>query len=107
MSSNYIVVRDGVIENIIVWDGVSKWIPPEGCIVLPADDNADMGALWDGEKSVRVEKTPSVESMLKLAIEIQKEIDALSKLADFPGAVEKEIELQNSLLELKANLSKK
>jgi hypothetical protein len=26
----YLIVREGVIENIATWDGVSYWTPPEG-----------------------------------------------------------------------------
>lgn len=41
----YLVIRDGVVENIILWDGVAHWPPPEGTTVLecPPDLVIDIG----------------------------------------------------------------
>lgn len=33
----YVVIRDGVVENVIIWDGVTDWTPPEGCTVERSD----------------------------------------------------------------------
>lgn len=33
----YALVRDGVTENIILWDGVSKYTPPQGVQIVPED----------------------------------------------------------------------
>ena len=33
----YVVIRDGVVENVVIWDGVSDWQPPEGCTAQPSD----------------------------------------------------------------------
>lgn len=34
----YAVVKDGKTVNVIVWDGVTSYTPPEGCeLVLEAD----------------------------------------------------------------------
>ena len=33
----YAIIRDGIVENIILWDGVSDWTPPEGCTVRQSD----------------------------------------------------------------------
>lgn len=29
----YLIVRNGVIENIVLWDGVSEWTPPAGATI--------------------------------------------------------------------------
>ena len=30
----YVIVEDGVVVNVILWDGVSDWTPPEGCTAV-------------------------------------------------------------------------
>lgn len=27
--------KTGVVENIILWDGVSDYVPAEGCVLVP------------------------------------------------------------------------
>lgn len=42
---------DGVIVNVIEWDGRTKWSPPEGCDAVPADQaEAEPGGRWDGAR---------------------------------------------------------
>jgi len=31
------VVQDGVVVNLILWDGQSSWTPPAGCTVIIAN----------------------------------------------------------------------
>jgi hypothetical protein len=45
--ANYAVVKDGVVENIIVWDGVRELSIPGSELVL-ADSNARIGGTYDG-----------------------------------------------------------
>jgi len=45
--ANYTVVKDGVIENIIVWDGVRELSIPGSELIL-ADENARIGGTYDG-----------------------------------------------------------
>jgi hypothetical protein len=33
----YVVIRDGIVENIILWDGQSDRTPPEGTTVEQSD----------------------------------------------------------------------
>lgn len=33
-----IVNADNIVENIIVWDEVSEWRPPEGRIIVKAEE---------------------------------------------------------------------
>lgn len=47
MSKRHAVVNDkGHVVNVIIWDGVSPWSPPEGHIVI-RDDHVDIGDRWD------------------------------------------------------------
>ncbi len=43
----YAVVRDGVVENVVLWDGESDWAPPEGS-TLVEDIAAGPGDVYDG-----------------------------------------------------------
>ncbi len=36
------IVKDGIVINTIVWDGETKFTPPEGCEVI-ADEQAGIG----------------------------------------------------------------
>jgi hypothetical protein len=43
------VVRDGVVENVVEWNGDSEWTPPEGATVVAATDSVGVGWSYDGE----------------------------------------------------------
>ena len=45
--ANYAVVKDGVVENIIVWDGQAAF-SVEGAELVEATDNARIGGTYDG-----------------------------------------------------------
>lgn len=40
----YLVVRNNVVENVVVWDGFSPWDPPEG-VTLQLDPGG-VGPGW-------------------------------------------------------------
>jgi len=46
--SNYAVVKNGVVENIIVWDGQNAF-SIEGSELVEVTDNARIGGTYDGE----------------------------------------------------------
>lgn len=51
--NNYAIVADGVVENIVVWNGdTSVWQPPEGSIAvrLSPTDAISIGYTYDGTK---------------------------------------------------------
>ena len=51
------MIRDGVVENVSLWDGdLNKWQPPEGIVCIPAPDHIGIGWTWDGETFI----TPAV-----------------------------------------------
>ena len=46
----YAMIRDGVIENISLWDGdTNRWQPPEDFLVIPAPDHVGIGWRYDGQ----------------------------------------------------------
>ena len=45
--SNYAVVKNGAVENIIVWDGVQEVSIPDAELIL-ADENTRIGGTYDG-----------------------------------------------------------
>lgn len=87
MAKYAIVNQSSIVNNIIEWDGVGQWSPPEGCTAIPTenanciiwatDDQGvnqqiefvgfvEIGALWDGQKFVNPEPPmpePEVEAL--------------------------------------------
>ena len=49
MVIRYAMIRNGVVENVSLWDGdLLKWQPPEGITCIPAPDEIGIGWIWDG-----------------------------------------------------------
>lgn len=43
------IVRDGVVENVILYDGEASYLPPTGTmLVQDPDGKAEPGGTWDG-----------------------------------------------------------
>jgi len=50
----YAVVKDGVVVNLVVWDGKSQWRPDEGkAVALKEGDVVDIGDAYVGGEFVR------------------------------------------------------
>jgi len=46
----YAIIKDGVVVNVILWDGQAEWQPPEGATLVNVDDIIfGPGYLYDGE----------------------------------------------------------
>ncbi|MGE5501867.1 MAG: hypothetical protein ACM3W4_08065 [Ignavibacteriales bacterium] len=44
MSDRYALVDgDGLVVNVVEWDGVSDWSPPEGLTCMEADEAVSVG----------------------------------------------------------------
>lgn len=58
--SNYAVIRDGVVENIVVLDDVNAWTPPQGTMIVlvPEGVFVDLGFTYDGQNFVPPEEPP-------------------------------------------------
>jgi hypothetical protein len=44
----YAIIKNNVVENTIVWDGVTPYTPPEGTILV-ASDTAEIGWIYNPE----------------------------------------------------------
>ena len=54
--ANYAVVKNGTVENIVVWDGETEFFV-DGATLVVADSNARIGGTYDGAFHF-VEPTP-------------------------------------------------
>ena len=45
--ANYAVVKNGVVENIVIWDGITEF-SVEDSELIEATANARIGGSWDG-----------------------------------------------------------
>tara|TARA_B100000809_G_scaffold217201_1_gene223239 strand:- start:227 stop:508 length:282 start_codon:yes stop_codon:yes gene_type:complete len=77
--ANYAVVRSGVVENMVVWDGVEEFAPL-GCEVIEATETARIGGSWDGNVFTFVEPTPIPPTAEQVA-HAENKANAKSKLA--------------------------
>lgn len=61
MNSRYAIVRDGVVEQITLWDaqGSPGWKPPQGTQAIPCPDDTQIGATYDGQDFTNPPQTPS------------------------------------------------
>lgn len=52
MIKRYAVIKNGVVEQITLWDRekAPKWAPPQGCTVIECGDDLHLGATYDGKK---------------------------------------------------------
>ena len=52
---NYAVIQSGFVVNVVVWDGVAPWNPPEGTelVLLQPDEWVSIGATYDPNASPR------------------------------------------------------
>ena len=55
--ANYAVVKDGVVENMIVWDGVTEFSVPDSELIEATSDSR-IGGSWDGNVFTFVEPPP-------------------------------------------------
>lgn len=44
--SVYAMVQSGVVVNVIEWDGVDPYTPPESCELYPWEGPVDIGWAW-------------------------------------------------------------
>jgi hypothetical protein len=65
-----VVDVDGLVINLVRWDGISEWQPPEGCVVVVPEDPC---GVWD---RVDVKTRKVVASMAVLHMADQADDDA-------------------------------
>ena len=47
-----IMTATGEVINIIEWDGVASYAPPDGCELRETAENTAIGGTWDGSKFI-------------------------------------------------------
>jgi hypothetical protein len=45
-SMNYCVVQNGIVANVIDWDGATPYTPPEGCELHEWEGPVNIGWAW-------------------------------------------------------------
>jgi hypothetical protein len=83
---NYAIVDSETnVINIIVWDGLTEWTPPEGCIAvaIPEGNCVGIGAFYiDGEFIDFVINTPDIKNKNQNQNQHQSFISENQKLLD-------------------------
>lgn len=46
---SHAVIQGGAVVNVIIWDGVAEWVPPQGCQAVACSDTVGIGWTYDGE----------------------------------------------------------
>lgn len=47
MKDTYAVIdKNGIVVNVVLWDGVAKWNPPTGMTAALADDECRIGGAY-------------------------------------------------------------
>ena len=77
--ANYAVVKNGVVDNMIVWDGVREFSIPDSELIEATSD-ARIGESWDGNVFTFVEPTPPEPTPEQVA-NAENKASAESKLA--------------------------
>ena len=70
--ANYAVVKNGTVENMIVWDGVTEFSVADSELVEATTD-ARIGGSWDGNVFTFVEPTPPEQTAEQVAAAEAKE----------------------------------
>ncbi len=49
--NRYAIISDAVVSNVIIWDGVAEWTPPNGTTVveLTVDEYCEAGMAYDSK----------------------------------------------------------
>jgi hypothetical protein len=56
---NYAMVQNGVVVNVIDWDGVASYTPPEGCELHAWEGPINIGWAWVAGAPVDPSPSPS------------------------------------------------
>ena len=97
-----VVTATGVVDNVIVYDGVSPFTPPTGIELIEATNDAEPGGTWNGAAFVRapvVEPTRTQVLMYEVTNPVASydaDGDPVNKADDVVAA--EKLELKNLLL---------
>ena len=77
--ANYAVVKNGVVENMVVWDGETEFFV-DGATLVVADSNARIGGTYDGSFHYVVPPVP--EPTAEQAAAAETKSSAIGKLKE-------------------------
>ena len=77
--ANYAVVKDGIVKNVIIWNG-DKPYDVEGEILVEATADTRIGGRWDGSVFTFT-APPTPELTAEQVAEVTNKASAKSKLA--------------------------
>ena len=96
-----VITATGVVDNVIVYDGVSPFTPPAGVELIEATDNAEPGGTWNGSAFVRAPVVAPTRTEVLMS-EVTNPVasydsdgDPVNKTADVVAA--EKLELRNLL----------
>lgn len=44
------IIRNGIVENVILWDGEANWSPPPGSVAVQCPAHVGIGWTYDGSE---------------------------------------------------------
>jgi len=78
--ANYAVVKNGVVENMVIWDGVTEFSVADSELI-EATDNARIGGTYDGtfhfEEPPRPEPTAEEAAKQDRVASVKSKLEAL------------------------------
>jgi len=93
--ANYAVVKDGIVETVVVWDGITNFSVP-GAEIIEATLTARAGATWDGSVFSYVEPAMEPDTYDMLRKQEYPSIDELT-VALWEGVVEERMQAVTAL----------
>ena len=97
-----VVTASGLVDNVIVYDGVSPFTPPTGIELIEATNDAEPGGTWNGSAFVRAPVIEPTRTQV-LMYEVNNPVasydadgDPVNKADDVVAA--EKLELKNLLL---------
>jgi len=64
---NYAIIEDGIVVNIVVWDGGTTWSPPDGQTAIAIEDGVEVGigySVVDGKFVAPIVAAPTHEELV-------------------------------------------
>jgi len=59
--AHWAVIRDGLVDSVVVWDGEADWTPPEGTVLESLADWPHVGIGWTYLDGDFVDNRPTEE----------------------------------------------
>ncbi|MFW5401370.1 tail fiber assembly protein [Yersinia sp. 1252 StPb PI] len=102
--NKYAVVLNGVVINIVVWDGVTEWQPNEGEAIVATDE---IGIGWyyaDGTFTAPPEPEPTHDEVVAMAFAKKSSLMQIAseKISILQDAVDLEMAKTEEIAQLKA-----